>query len=402
MTTVLLWGDRWWLPHHRLPIPFAAQGQAAAMLAAAWPANGRTIRLIYQPADFASVPVDCPNGNRATLAAALAEEHPVVLHPGHVWSHEPIMGTGEGFSTLLHYESRPALFALVQQLEESGFNVASAWPLSSWLTSLPPELSDSGAMTLVALHADRYCIYRHSPAGVRSVHTGQGENVLSAVAERLQPVFAQSPGEFVLFVTTDDAFIDALNEKLTPATNQVVGLFMLWEALAKAAPLPSKHPAQLLPDVPKVSAARVVTAAAVLLLALAGASAALQVREHLASRQDSASRSDQAAALRTEIGHLRENAAEIGELRAVVQAAGQRPPVGILLREISALPPEIALASLRVTAEGFVLAGGVVPGGGEAAAGWTSRFGRAGLPWEVPAKAPAAVGILRLAGKFRS
>lgn len=401
MTTVLLWGDRWWLPHHPLPVPFADQGQAAAMLAAAWPAKGRTIRLIYQPGDFVTVPVACPNGNRATLAAALAEEHPVVLHPGHVWSYEPIMGAAEGFNTLLHYEARPALFALVQQLEEHGFTVASAWPLSTWLTALPPELSDSGAMTLVALHRDRYCIYRHSPEGVRSVRTGHGESVLAAVAERLQPVFANSAGEFVLFVTTEDAFIDALNEKLTPAANQMVGLFMVWEALAKAAPLPSRHPAQLLPDVPRISATRAITLGSVLCLLAACASLSLQARDYLAAQKDTTARAEQTATLRTEVAHLRENASEITALRASVNEAGRRMPIGALLHEISALPLEIALASLQVTADGFVLAGGVVPGGGGAATAWTTRLGRAGLPWQLVPQPSLPDGVLRLAGKFR-
>ena len=31
---VLLWGDRWWLPRQKMPVPFAGMGQAAAMLAA--------------------------------------------------------------------------------------------------------------------------------------------------------------------------------------------------------------------------------------------------------------------------------------------------------------------------------------------------------------------------------
>ncbi len=97
MITVLLWGDRWWLPHHRLPVPFAEPGRAADMLASAWREPAKTIRLVYQPDDFATVAVDCPNGNRATLAMALAEEHPVVFHPGHVWGHEPILGAHGAF-----------------------------------------------------------------------------------------------------------------------------------------------------------------------------------------------------------------------------------------------------------------------------------------------------------------
>ena len=259
--TVLLWGDRWWLPRHQLPVPFAEPGQAAALLAAAWLGRTKRLRVIYQPDDFTTVPAACPNAGRTMLALALAEEFPVVTHPGLLWSHEPILAAGESFNTLLHHETRPALFGLVHQLQEHGFTVDSVWPLPTWLNALPPDLSDSGAMTLIAVSAERFCVYRHSPEGIRSVQTGQGADVLDQLAGILQAIFAKHPDEFVLYVTTDDGLIDALNQRLPLIGDRVVGHFSVWEALAKAAPISSRHPAQLLPPGTALLPARAVARA---------------------------------------------------------------------------------------------------------------------------------------------
>lgn len=399
--TILLWGDRWWLPYHRLAVPFPNLGQAADMLAAAWPEKIRIIRLVYQPDDFTTVAVPCPKGNRATLTMALAEDHPVLIHPGHVWSHEPILGRDDGYNTLLHYETRPALYSLVQQLEEHGFTVASVWPLATWLNALPPDLSISGAMTVAAVTNDRYCLYRHSAEGVRSVHTGRGDDALSAAAARLRDGAAKNPDEFVLLVASDDDLIDSLHEQVTFAPHQVVGILTAREALAKPAIMPEKHPAQLLPPIPRINALRVVMTVTMLCLALALVGAAKLGHDYRNLLMEESSREARRQSLRSEVSHLRANAAEITALRAGLADRPGRPPVGRLLGQLaSTIPPGIVLGSLHVTTNGFTLTGYLAadaPATGWTA--WTTRLTNAGIRLHTPSK-PGATGSFTLRGEF--
>jgi len=374
MITILLWGDRWWLPRQKMPVPFAGMDQAAAMLAAAWPEKTRRLRVIYQPEDFATVPAACPNTNRATLKLALAEEHPVVCHPGLVWGYEPILPAGESFSTLLHHETRPALFALVQQLEEEGFAVNSVWPLPTWLNALPPDLTDSGAITIFALHADRFCIYRYSAAGARTVHTGQGNGALEALIAQLQPMVAANPAEFILCVATDEALITTLEERMALQGNQVVGIFTLQEALARPVPLPSQHPAQLLPPVPRFTGPRVVTAAMLVLALAALAGGTDYARAYARARTDETEHSTARRQLQGEVEHLRTNRAEISALRAEIAALSrQSPRVAEFLRKVATtVPPEVVVTTLQVKAEAFTVNGWAKPGAAEP---WAKQLG---------------------------
>jgi hypothetical protein len=360
--TVLLWGDRWWLPHHRLPVPFADLAQAADQLAAAWPETNRIMRLVFQPDDFATVPVECPNGNRATLTMALAEEHPVLLHPGHVWSHEPIMGLGEGFTTLLHYETKPILFALVHRLRECGFTITTVWPMATWLNALPPELSDSGAMTICAIHSDRFCLYRHSADGVRALRCGQGGDVLTAVAVHLGGLASQPEGEFVLYITTEEHLLERLAEKIPLESRHVVGAFAMWQALAKAAPLHPRHPAQLLPPVPLVTAPQLIKLIAAACLLLSAVLAAAPARALVAARSDRAAGEDEKRTLLAEIEPLRANEVGIRQLQAGMAELADDPlPWSAWLQALAKeLPVQVVLTGLKADRFGFAVEGGVV------------------------------------------
>ncbi len=360
--TVLLWGDRWWLPHHRLPVPFADLAQAADLLAAAWPEANRTLRLIFQPDDFATVPVECPNGNRATLAAALAEEHPVLRHPGHVWSHEPIMALGDGFTTLLHYETKPLLFSLVHRLRECGFTITTVWPMAAWLNALPPELSDSGAMTICAIHHDRFCLYRHSADGVRALRTGQGGDVLTAVAAHLGALAAQPESEFVLYITTEEQLVEKLGEKLPLESRHVVGVFAIWQALAKPAPLSARHPAQLLPPVPFISPPQMIRLVAAACLVASALLAVGPVRAAVAANADREMAEAEKRALRAEVETLQANESEIRRLQAgMADLAPDTLPWAQWLRSLAdGLPPQIVLVTLQGDRVGFRIDGGIV------------------------------------------
>lgn len=359
--TVLLWGDRWWLPHHRLPVPFADLTQAADQLAAAWPEPNRTLRLIFQPDDFATVPAECPHGNRATLAAVLSEEHPALRHPAHVWSYEPILAIGDGFTTLLHYETKPLLFSLVQRLTECGFTITTVWPMAAWLNALPPELSDSGAMTICAVQGDRFCLYRHSADGVRAVRTGHGGDAVTAVATHLGALTTQPETEFVLYVTTEEQLIERLGEKVPLDTRHVVGVFTIWQALARPTPLSARHPAQLLPPVPFVSPPQVIRLITAACLVAAAIIAAEPVRDLAKARSALTSAGKEKTALRSEIATLRTNEAEALRLQSRLDAlTGDPLPWADWLRALPRnLPASVVLVSLEANRTGFRIAGGI-------------------------------------------
>ena len=160
--TALLWGDRWWFAGTGASCEFSQLADAAEVLAEHFANEPKPVRLrlIFQPDALETVAVACPQGNRATLAAALAAEFPALANPAHAWSHEPVLPGGGEFSTLLHFETIPALRELATQLAIRGLAVDSAWPLATFLSALPDEWTESGAITVVALHAARALAYR--------------------------------------------------------------------------------------------------------------------------------------------------------------------------------------------------------------------------------------------------
>lgn len=397
--TVLLWGDRWWLPQHKLPVPFPDIGRAAEVLASVWPFPTKSFRLVYQPDRLATAPVKCPNGNRATLALALGDEHPALLHPAHVWSHEPILSGPEGFSTLLHFETEPGLFGLVQQLQHHGLTARSAWPMTTWLNALPPELSESGALTVVALHTDRYSIYRHSAAGGRLTHAGAGGDVVGAIAKHLKDVVAHAESEYVLYVTTDDALLAEAEVRVGLKPNQILGVHSLWEALAKPAVFPEKHPAQLLPPVPFVTPARLAGIATSLLLAISLSLGIGQARAHQLAQEQAVERARAVAGLHEEIRHLRANSEEILRLRSGLSDSPGLSRVPELLRTLgSAAQSGIALQQLEATAEGFRIQGGVASDASKAWATWSGRLAKSA--WTLAPTAPNATGLFEVRGTF--
>lgn len=399
--TVLLWGDRWWLPQHKLAVPFTCFEKAADVLASVWPFPVRSMRLIYQPDRLATVPVACPNGNRGTLALALGDEFPALAHPAHVWGFEPILPAAERFATLLHFETEPGLFGLVQQLHQHGLAVRSAWPLATWLDALPPELTESGALTVVALSADRWHLWRHSSSGGRSCAGGAADDVPAAVAGQLREVAAKAEVEYVLYVTTDDSLMAKVEEKVSLAPNQIYGVHSLWDALAKPITMAERHPAQLLPPVPFVTPPRVVGTASLLLMAATLGLTGWQVQSHHEARVAAEREKESLATLDAEIAHLRENAAEISRLRRLLADDGRSPALSALLHQLaSAARPGIALQSLKMAGSRFELHGAVSPEFGGSLPAWVTAI-EAPERWSIKMGDLDAQGRFELTGSFR-
>ena len=356
--TILLWGDRWWLPDRTEPIPFAHRDRAAGELVAALAGDGpRRLRLIYQPAGFTSVVTPCPQTDRRTLALALHEQYPALVTDEIAWSHDPILAVGDGFTTVLHSESTPWLSALTTQLAESGLAVESAWPLATWLQALPSQWHDSGASTVLIADGDRACAYHHPASGPRQVIVWPQPGIASPPVW-FADLLGRNPAEPVVVVTREPRAACAW---FPPEDRAGLHHLTLTDALAQPAMLPRRHPAQLLPPAPWVTAPRAVLVASLALLAAAGGIAAPWATAHVHARHVARSQTALATALSTEVAHLRANAKASAALRSEL-AARPVPWAGPSLRRMAAtVPGEVTLSTLQADAGSWVARGFLAP-----------------------------------------
>lgn len=353
--TILLWGDRWWLPRHRIAVPFPEFDQAAAVLAAAWPGKKLPLRLIYQPADLASVAVNCPVADKSILGAALAAEHPALTHPGHVWGYEPIAAEENLGRTVLHYETRPGLFSLVRRLEDHGFAVESVWPLATWLAALAPAAMGEGTVLVAALAAGRGTLYRQGPEGRSVIHALDPAELGACTDVRGET--KDGARTLLLTLSADDAALDAFAARLDPDVT-LAGGFPLWDALAKPVALPPKHPAQLLPPLPKLSLMRVIIAANLLCLLVACVAGWQLYQRNIASKVAADAGAREANELRREIGALHEQAVETSQVEKAWRDARARPAARQLLETLAEdLPPGMVFRSCRIEGSGFEVIG---------------------------------------------
>ncbi len=397
--TVMLWGNRWWLPHRSSPVVFADLSAAADALAAAWSGDDRTIRLVFQPNALESTLVSCPHGNRATLTLALAEQHPALGDPRRAWSHEPILPAGDGFTTLLHYETEPGLFDLIARLQERGFILTAVWPMVTWLNALPTDLAESGSTTIAAIADDRVCLYCDSIDGSRGAFIWNDPQRLQRLEAFIKQRVETDRGSRVLLVIADETILPSIAS--LPCSDRVQ-ILALVDALHSLASLPVRHPAQLLAVPARWTAPRVMVAASVALLLASTALGARLAYDYSVMRADATALQRQTQALRTEVARLGANAAEIADLRATLATAQPTPPVTAFARKLSAtIPSEIVLRSLRLTPESFTGTGWISPRASPATGqGWTARLGA--KPWQLSGPFEAdSTGAFRLTGSWR-
>lgn len=309
---------------------------------------------------------------------------------------------GGDFATLLHFEATPGLIALATELARRGLAVESAWPLATFLHALPPEWSDSGAVTVVAVQAQRAVAYRHPADGVRSVPVWLGESAVAEVGAWLGELLTQSPEEPVLLVCAEAETATALGSFVSAEDYPGVEQITLNEALARPGAFPRYHPAQLLPRSPIFTAQRLLIAASIALLLAAAWSGFGVTRSALASREAARDQQTRLTALRTEVTQLRENAAEIAALRRSLEGGAAGPPCGALLEKIATtVPSSVTLTALRITGRTLTLEGWVAPGTSPTAIEeWRSRLAPPSAQWTASVKAPAD-GAFTLTGGFR-
>jgi hypothetical protein len=404
MKTVLLWGPMWWVENTAEPLPFAGIAQAADVLAAHFPDPKPRLRLIYQPDSLETIPARCPNARRSTLGAALAGEIPSLADDACAWSHEPILPCGDEWETILHFEHEPgALGTLIVQLEEHGFVIESVWPLGTFLHAVPTEWTESGATTILALHEERACAYRHGTDGRRAILFWRGERTVAEVAEWLQGIYAQNADEPVTFLI-EDPDAEALDALVPYLDKKTKTLLPIPAALQDCVLLPRHHPAQLLSPPPLITAQRVVVAASIVFFAFATWSGANYARDCAAWRTEGEARETQKRELRTEVAQRRASAAEIAALRTSLAGESAGPPCGELLRQLAAtVPPEVALTSLRISTDRFSLHGYVAPNAPASAVdGWLARLSTGKKPVQLPTLTPPAVdGMFAVSGRFQ-
>lgn len=401
--TVLLWGDRWWIAGMGEPVAFDGLAQAAEVLAAHFADEPKPVRLrlVYQPDALVSVAVACPNGDRKTLAAALAEEFPALGSGNHAWGHEPVLANADGHTTVLHFETEPELIGFATRLAQLGLAVDSAWPLVTVLHALPEEWTDSGAITVVALQARRAIAYRHPKDGGRTVRSWQGDSTIVQVGQWLGGIFAENADEPVLVVSADDETVASLESYVGEARSHLEWL-RLSDALGRRIVLPRYHPAQLLPRELAVTAQRAVLAASIALLLGASGVGFVIGRDWLTARAEAASREARLTALRAEVAHLRENAAEIAALRSLIEGGSAGPPCGALLQKLSTtVPSELVLSSVQMAGRNIAITGWVAASAPPSVLDeWRDRLAPPDAPWAIAVQSGVS-GAFTATGTFR-
>jgi hypothetical protein len=383
--TVLLWGDRWWFPTGE-SCEFQTPAHAVEVLAAHYAGEPKPVRLrlIYQPDGFESFAVACPQGDRRILREALADQYPALAADGQAWSHEPVMAVGEGYSTVLHFEGRPELFDLAAKLAHRGLAIDSAWPLATFLNGVPDERSESGAITVAALQENRGVAYRHPADGVRMARVWQGADTLAQAGPWLAEVLRHDSAESVLLICPDEATVARVGAHLA-GEFPALEIIRLADALGRNVILPRYHPAQLLPRTPVVTSQRVAIAASLALLLGAGWGGLRTAHDWTDARAKAAAQAAEVVALRSEVARLRGNATEIAALRALVNAGTTETPYAGFLQNLArTLPPDLALAGLRLSGRAIAFDGWLSP---QAAAGaleqWRALLSPAGAPWNI-------------------
>ena len=390
----LFWGNAWWLPGQNEPVPVTDPGQAAAVLAAAWPFGSRRLRLLYEPDGFRAEAADCPQANRATLGWALSDRFPELAEPELGWSHEPIRARGEGFVTLLHLETTPGLLHLVEALSDAGLTVTEAWPVPTWLQMLPSDLSDSGAFVGALLTRERVCLYHEAADGSRGIERWQGPDALDGCRTWLRERLIRQPETAVWLVldhveSLTDIDLSALLDQVS--NPQVVPLE---EALGLEAVFPYRHPAQLLPARSRFSRSALMSAASWALLQTALGWAGLTGWSWFHAQEAEAKNRPALAGLRAEVDHLRTNATEIARLRSAVEASKTVFASDLLAELVHDLPPDMVFDRFEVGAFGFVVEGWTPPDASVGPA-WLEQLKAARPDWQWQF-APLSHGAFRL------
>lgn len=401
-TTVLLWGDRWWIEGRTTPAIFGDLSRAAETLLAEFgDSRPSRVRLIYKPSSLVATSVVCPNGNRAILRAALGEEFPALTNDALAWGFEPIVGGRDRYATVLYREADPGLYPLVEALRTAGIEIEGVWPLPTLLNHVPDDWPDSGALTVLAIAAGQALVYCHTPEGTREVQGATGPETETLIGATISDALVR--GTVALYV----AALDEDGERLAArfASSDTSLRMVPWSRLALVTrSLSVRQPTQLLPPPALLHPNRVTATATVAALLATFALGALTARDMMQRRVASAEHDHERRKLQNAITRLQANEREIAQLRAeIVTLTPSRMACAELLRALTRnRPPQVVFTRLQADQEGFVVTGGVAGTGLTETAwrDWVTASLAASPLWKFAAVPPAPSADFSLKGRW--
>lgn len=360
------------------------------------------LRLIYQPQDLQSMPVDCPKGSRKSIQQALAPDHPALTTDLVVWACQPLIATARGASTVLSLERTPNLRRFAEALAKARIRLDGAFPIAAVLERLPAFAGDGPAIGI--LHsASLGLLYTRDASGVRNVAPiSDGADTEARALELFSThihTFHVPPQVSIAHTTATPWPFEAPGVTVTTAD---LSVFLQEAEKLSLSSLSNFLPPSRLPSPSSV---------AILAASLAILASAMVVIRHEARLADERAqallKADRRASLDQELNGRRSNQSAIARATALAADIGASPAalaplLGFLEAE---LPRELTLTDLRYERGVFTIEGSVHSGDGAAEGPFFAFYDSLSAPsrpWRISTKRPtAASASFNLSGSFQ-
>lgn len=382
--TLLWWGRDLYL-YHAGELTHRAMGERAEPVGvivaavAGMASKPKGLRLIYQPSDLDIRSENCPKGSRKILRRVLGADIPALQNPDHAWCVlQPRPISEESYATVVFSEARPRLSRIQSALEAKGISLVGAWPLARLIEAqiTQSSLDTGGAVGIVSIH-DHVLVYSLNPLGEREVIIHEGPEAREISIGEIRRAFSQfDTGAAPIVHATHDPEAEA------PGAVHAHGAWNLKDYLGADADV---HPVTF-PDLLRAASAlrrddlssflapesgvtpsAIAIGVSVLLVAIGGfmgyqgfiaRSIAEREMRHIAQVRSN---------LSAEVAKFSENKKVTEALNAYISEAHVTPlGRGQFMESISrSCPPAVTLTMVRVSEQGFVVAGNVTEGFGQ-------------------------------------
>jgi len=329
-------------------------GDALLRLLSAAPLKPTAVRLIYQPADLVSEPVDVPLASRSKIKKTLAHDYPALFHNLAPWSCQTLLpGDTLGAQTLLNFEKSPRLSGLLGKITAAGFALDGVFPLLTLLERLPA--ASAPARSVVIAHTESVClIYTREASGIRTTASfySDAESLgLDYFCNSSMAAGLSTPIVEIVYLAPHPWSFDTYTAPTIPTAHKLDAF------LAQAWQIPPADFSNFAPASPLPSPSKVAVGLGACLLACALFIAA---RHELIFRQRAADLSQKHkrhAELSAELAQRQERAAVIKKADTFLADVGSSPAgFSDLLRLLEAkLPREITLTGIKIQERDFTL-----------------------------------------------
>lgn len=219
--------------------------EAVCKLIADLPGSPKSIRLVYQPGDLDSSPVEVPKAGRNVIQRVLARDHVNLGTDNCCWGCLTLFAAGKTYSSVLLVESSPRLQRLKHALLEEKIEIVGAWPLPTLIETFPPFNSPkANGLAIVRTEAGAI-LYGVDRSGTRAIAAFQDEqfraSLLNALNQNLALYDPTATPTIYLFSPEKD---EQLEELLAPYAPVMPGMTSLIENIPS---LNLKHPSNFLP-----------------------------------------------------------------------------------------------------------------------------------------------------------